>query len=168
MMFNRPELAEQMAQQLLNPGVLDEWLRSGLFLSGLRRTGKTKTKTTFILADLIPALEEKGALVVYVDLWSDTLTSPTELLHKALLKKLAELQEPSSSAIATLKRINGLDLCGFGFKFGFKLLDIGKPGGTTLAQVLTEVVDLAKTNLVLIVDEVQQAMTTDEGQNLPR
>lgn len=162
MIFNRPQLAEQMAQQLLNPGVLDEGLRSGLFLSGLRRTGKT----TFILADLIPALEEKGALVVYVDLWSDTLTSPTELLHKALLKKLTELQEPSSSALATLKRINGLDLGGFGFKFGFKLQDIGKPGGTTLAQVLTEVVDLAKTNLVLIVDEVQQAMITDEGQNL--
>lgn len=162
MIFNRPQLAEQMAQQLLNPGVLDEGLRSGLFLSGLRRTGKT----TFILADLIPALEEKGALVVYVDLWSDTLTNPTELLHKALLKKLTELQEPSSSALATLKRINGLDLGGFGFKFGFKLQDIGKPGGTTLAQVLTEVVDLAKTNLVLIVDEVQQAITTDEGQNL--
>ena len=162
MIFNRPQLAEQMAQQLLNPGVLDEGLRSGLFLSGLRRTGKT----TFILADLIPALEEKGALVVYVDLWSDTLTSPTELLHKALLTKLTELQKPSSSALASLKRINGLDLGGFGFKFGFKLQDIGKPGGTTLAQVLTAVVDLAKTNLVLIVDEVQQAMTTDEGQNL--
>jgi len=39
--FQRPELAESMANQLLNPGVLDEGLRSGLFLSGLRRTGKT-------------------------------------------------------------------------------------------------------------------------------
>lgn len=162
MIFNRPELAEQMAEQLLNPGVLDEGLRSGLFLSGLRRTGKT----TFILADLIPALEGKGALVLYVDLWSDTLTSPSELLHQALLKKLQELEEPSSSALATLKRINGLDLGGFGFKFGFKLQDIGKRGGVTLAQVLTELVDIAKTDLVLIVDEVQQAMITDEGQNL--
>lgn len=29
--FQRPELAESMANQLLNPGVLDEGLRSGLF-----------------------------------------------------------------------------------------------------------------------------------------
>jgi len=61
--FQRPELAESMANQLLNPGVLDEGLRSGLFLSGLRRTGKT----TFLRNDLIPALEEAGALVIYVD-----------------------------------------------------------------------------------------------------
>ncbi|MCP1514008.1 putative AAA+ superfamily ATPase [Pseudomonas rhodesiae] len=44
--FQRPELAESMANQLLNPGVLDEGLRSGLFLSGLRRTGKTTSCVT--------------------------------------------------------------------------------------------------------------------------
>ena len=49
-----------MAQQLLNPGILAEGLRSGLFISGLRRTGKT----TFLIPDLLPALEEKGAVVI--------------------------------------------------------------------------------------------------------
>ena len=44
--YRRPELAVQMAKQLLNPGVLDEGLRSGLFLSGLRRTGKTTFPST--------------------------------------------------------------------------------------------------------------------------
>ena len=39
--YRRPELAVQMARQLLNPGVPDEGLRSGLFISGLRRTGMT-------------------------------------------------------------------------------------------------------------------------------
>lgn len=62
--FHRTALAEQMARQLLNPGVLDEGLRSGLFISGVRRTGKT----TFLQADLVPALEATGALVIYVDL----------------------------------------------------------------------------------------------------
>jgi len=66
--YPRPELAERMAQQLLNPGPLDEGLRSGLFLTGSRRTGKT----TFLVNDLIPALEAAGAVVIYVDLWSDT------------------------------------------------------------------------------------------------
>ena len=37
--YRRPEMAVQMAKQLLHPGVLDEGLRSGLFLSGVRRTG---------------------------------------------------------------------------------------------------------------------------------
>ena len=46
--LQRPELAESMARQLLNPDVLDESLRSGVFLFGLRRTGKT----TFLRNDL--------------------------------------------------------------------------------------------------------------------
>lgn len=37
--FARP-LAEEMAAQFLRPGVLDQALRSGLFLSGVRRIGK--------------------------------------------------------------------------------------------------------------------------------
>lgn len=57
--FHRPDLASAMVLRLLNPGVLDEGLRSGLFISGLRRQGKT----TFLLNDLIPALEQVGAIV---------------------------------------------------------------------------------------------------------
>jgi predicted AAA+ superfamily ATPase len=52
--YHRTALAQQMAQQLLEPKVLDLPLRSGLFLSGLRRTGKT----AFLRQDLIPALEK--------------------------------------------------------------------------------------------------------------
>jgi predicted AAA+ superfamily ATPase len=47
--YHRNDLAEHMATQLLNPVVLDEHLRSGLFISGLRRTGKT----TFLLVSRI-------------------------------------------------------------------------------------------------------------------
>lgn len=101
--FQRPELAESMANQLLNPGVLDEGLRSGLFLSGLRRTGKT----TFLRNDLIPALEEAGALVIYVDLWSDTLANPATLVHNAICKTLKELQTPGSSVLEICK-VQGL------------------------------------------------------------
>ena len=61
--------------RLLRPGVLDEGLRSGLFLAGQRRTGKT----TFLRSDLVPELEAQGALVIYVDLWSDTKVSPAAM-----------------------------------------------------------------------------------------
>lgn len=42
-----------MVRQLLRPGALDEGLRSGLFLSEWRRTGKT----AFLVHDPIPALD---------------------------------------------------------------------------------------------------------------
>lgn len=160
--YRRPALADQMAKQLLNPGVLDEGLRSGLFLSGLRRTGKT----TFLLNDLIPALEAAEALVIYVDLWSNTRTSPAVLVLAAVKKTLAELQTPASSILQKPKRVGSADVGAFGFKFGFKLDSLGAEGGPTLAQALTEVVDQAKTNVVLIVDEVQHAITSDDGNQM--
>jgi len=160
--YRRPDLASQMAKQLLNPGVLDEGLRSGLFLSGLRRTGKT----TFLLNDLIPALEAAGALVIYVDLWSDTQTSPAALVRAAIKRTLGDLQAPSSLVLQKLKRVAGVNVGALGFKFGFKLESLGAEGGPTLAHALTEVVDQARTDVVLIVDEVQHAITSEDGNQM--
>lgn len=160
--FRRGALAEQMAKQLLQPGLLDQGLRSGLFLSGLRRTGKT----TFLQQDLIPALEAMGALVIYVDLWVDTKADPATLVHAAIRKALEDLQTPTSGALGRLGRLKGLDIGAAGLKFGFQLTDLGARGGPTLAQALTEVVDLAKTDVVLIVDEVQQALAGDDGSQM--
>ena len=162
MIFKRPEVASAMARQLLTPGILDEGLKSGLFLSGLRRTGKT----TFIRVDFTPALEALGAIVIYIDLWSDTLTSPADLVRKAITQKLEELQKPESKILEQLRRVNSLDLGVGPLKFGFKLHDMGKVGGVTLAEAFTNLVDQTKTNLVLILDEVQQAMASNEGNNL--
>ena len=160
--FRRPELAARMASQLLHPGVLDEGLRSGLFLSGLRRTGKT----TFLRNDLIPALEQQGALVIYVDLWSDTKMSPAELVHRAVCHALAELQSSTSPLLAKLANLRQVDVAAMGFQLGFQLETLGKEGGTTLAQAFTEVVEQAQTDLVLIVDEVQQALTSEDGHQM--
>lgn len=160
--FRRHALAEQMAGQLLRPGILDQGLRSGLFLSGLRRTGKT----TFLQQDLMPALEAHDAVVIYVDLWSDTHAEPGALVHAAIRNALLELQTPASSVLARLARIKGLDVEALGVKFGFELMDLGSKGGRTLAQALMEVVDKAKTHVVLIVDEVQQVLASEQGAQL--
>ncbi|MCO6055246.1 ATP-binding protein [Pseudomonas sp. MOB-449] len=146
----------------MRPSALDIGLRSGLFLSGLRRTGKT----TFLKNDLIPALEEGGALVIYVDLWSDTQTSPAVLVHAAVRKALNDLQTPTSSFLQKLKVLRGAVVEAADFKFGFNLETLGEEGGVTLAEALTEVVDQAKTDVVLIVDEVQHAITTEDGQQM--
>lgn len=158
-LFHRDRYADQMAGQLLNPGPLDESTRSGVFLSGIRRVGKT----TFLRQDLIPALEARGALVIYVDLWADPAKSPSALVHEAVRQTLQQLQTKGSSL---LKRIKGLNLGAAGLSFGFELDKVGEPGGTTLAQAFEALVAKTKTNVVLIVDEVQQTLGTDEGQAL--
>ena len=160
--FRRTALAGDLARRLLRPGVLDEGLRSGLFLSGLRRTGKT----TFLVNDLVPALQKAGAIVVYVDLWSDSHADPAVLVRGAIRKALADLQSPGSALLARLRAVRGLDVAAGTLKFGFKLEALGTERGPTLATALAEVVDQARTDVVLIVDEVQQAMATDEGHRL--
>lgn len=159
MTFHRPQLALEMAEQLLSPKGLHISIRSGLFLGGLRRIGKT----TFLRSDLVPALENRGAIVVYVDLWSNTNAKPTDLLLTEVRRKLAELERADSRAIGILKRVKGLDLGAAGFKFAFSLNDVGKPEGVTLADAFSDLVALAKTDVVVIVDEVQHALGSDDG-----
>ncbi|GDY34291.1 AAA family ATPase [Acidovorax sp. NB1] len=162
MTFRRTALAEQMAQQLLRPSFLDTSLRSGLFLSGQRRVGKT----TFLATDLIPALEALGAIVVYVDLWSQPQANPADLVHEAIRKTLKELQLPGSSILKRLKEVTNLEAGAAGFKFGFKLADVGKDDGVSLAQAFQELIDQARTDVVLIVDEVQHALGSADGDHL--
>ncbi len=101
MTFRRPELASAMAEQLLKPTGLSLGIRSGLCLGGSRRVGKT----TFLRGDLIPALQARGAVVVYVDLWADTTAKPTDLLRHAIVQTLAELQKPTSKALQLLSKV---------------------------------------------------------------
>lgn len=161
-LFHRETYAAQMAEQLLNPGPLDESTRSGVFLSGIRRVGKT----TFLRQDLIPALETRGALVIYVDLWADRTKSPSALVHEAVRDTLQQLQTKGSALLKRLRALKGLNIGAAGLSLGFELDTIGEPGGTTLAQAFETLVAKAKTNAVLIVDEVQQTLSTDEGQSL--
>ena len=154
MTFRRTALAQEMARQLLRPTFLDTSLRSGLFLSGQRRVGKT----TFLATDLIPALQDLGAIVIYVDLWSQPQANPADLVHDAIRKSLNALQTPGSAILQKLKRVSSVETGAAGFKFGFKLADVGKEGGVSLAQAFTELIAQSKTDLVQIVDEVQHAL----------
>lgn len=157
--FHRKTYADQMAEQLLHPSPLHMNVRSGVFLSGIRRVGKT----TFLRQDLVPALEAKGALVIYVDLWADRSKSPATVVLDAVRTTLQQLQTPGSSL---LQRFKGFNLGAAGLSLGFQLDTLGTASGTTLAQAFAELVDKAKVNVVLIVDEVQQALGTEDGSSL--
>jgi hypothetical protein len=47
-----------------------------------------------------------------------------------------------------------------------QLETLGTPGGATLADVFVELVRKAQGDVVLVIDEVQQAMSTQEGQDM--
>lgn len=157
--FHRPQYAADMAHQLLKPSALQVQVRSGVFLSGIRRIGKT----TFLRQDLIPALESMGALVIYVDLWADRSKSPASLVHEAVRSTLSDLSAPGTRL---LERFKGVNIGAAGFSFGFQVDAVGKPGGATLGEVFIELVDKVGTDVVLIMDEVQQALGTEDGANL--
>ncbi len=161
-LFHRTSLAACMVQQLLNPGVLDTGVRSGLFISGPRRTGKT----TFLRNDLVPALQQQGAVVIYVDLWSNVQAEPADLVHDAVRQAMHQLQSHGTKVRKALGRVSAIDLGAGPIKFGYKVDKVGAPGGITLAQALAEVVDKARTDLVLIVDEVQHAVSFDSGRSM--
>ncbi len=123
-----------MAQQLLQPSPLHMNVHSGVLLSGIRRVGKT----TFLRQDLVPALEARGALVVYVDLWADRSKSPLRpLVLDAVRATLQQMPTPGSGL---LQRFKGLNLGAVGLTLGFQIEHLGTPGGATLAQAYSELV----------------------------
>jgi hypothetical protein len=158
-LYRRSRYAQELAAQLLRPTPLHTVVRSGVFLAGIRRVGKT----TFLRQDLVPALEALGALVIYADLWADRSKSPHALVNEVVRTALGQLAAPGSGL---LKRLKGLNLGAAGLSLGFQVEQVGAPGGTTLAQAFEAVVSQAQVDVVLIVDEVQQALATEDGGHL--
>lgn len=160
--FHRPTYAQALAQQLLHPGPLDQGLRSGVFLSGIRRIGKT----TFIRQDFVPALLDHGALVLYVDLWTDRTRPPMALMQEAVRTAASELRQPASGLLQRLRRVKGVNFGAAGICLGVQLDGLGTPSGATLAEVFGELVRQAEGDVVLVIDEVQQALASQDGQDM--
>jgi hypothetical protein len=160
--FHRPDYARALAQQLLRPGPLDQGLRSGVFLSGIRRIGKT----TFVRQDFVPALLDHGALVLYVDLWTDRSRPPMALMQEAVRAAASELEKPASALLQKLRRVKGMNFGAAGISLGIQLEGLGTPSGATLADVFVELVRKAEGDIVLVIDEVQQAMASQDGQDM--
>lgn len=160
--FHRPEYARALAQQLLQPGPLDQGLSSGVFLSGIRRIGKT----TFIRQDFVPALLDHGALVLYVDLWTDRSRPPMTLLQEAVRAAASELEQPASKLLQALRRVKGANFGAAGISLGLQLDGLGTPSGATLSDVFVELVRKAEGDVVLVIDEVQQSMASQDGQDM--
>lgn len=94
--FHRHDIAELVAQRILQPAETNAWA-SGVLLSAARRTGLS----TFLREDLRPELERRGALVVYVDLGTDRKSDPGTMMVAAARSELARMQLGVDACLTT-------------------------------------------------------------------
>ncbi len=153
--FHRPDLANELANVILNEAVLAP-ARSGLFLAAPRRTGKS----TFVREDLMPALEKRGAAVLYVDLWADKAIEPGSAIVALVRSAFAQ----DDGFVLKMARKAGMDKVNVG-GLSFDVTKVGLGTGVSLSQALGALSDRVKAPIVLMIDEAQHAATTDEGNN---
>jgi hypothetical protein len=151
--FHRPELAEQLARQILTVEV-GSAATSGVFLAAPRRTGKS----TFLREDLRPTLERTGAYVLYVDLWADRRSDPGEVIVHAVRSAISQFD----SVLTKLARRVGLQSVGAA-GLTFSLEQVGLGARVSMSDALSALSDELKKPIVLIIDEAQQAIVTDSG-----
>lgn len=156
MYFPRLQLAEEMCEALQGSNLFND-APNGLFLAAPRRTGKS----TFLQADLTPALEKRGIVVVYVDLWAAPLRDPGELIAEVIGRTLQKHLGP----IAKAAKASGLESVSIAGALKIDTSKIGRPDGSTLTDALRTLHELAKAPVALIIDEAQHSLTSEAGEN---
>ncbi len=153
--FPRGSLARELVAALRGKAVFSD-AHNGLFLAAPRRTGKS----TFLQADLMPALEEAGVMVAYVDLWSDPRRDPGALIADAIGRALLSRLSPVGRAA----RAAGLESVTIAGSLKLDVSRIGRVDGVTLPEALRALHEAAKAPVALIVDEAQHALISEAGE----
>jgi LmbE family N-acetylglucosaminyl deacetylase len=153
--FPRPNLAQRIADELVGASLLSD-ARNGLFLAQARRTGKS----WFLQRDLKPALEAKGWIVLYVDLWKDTKRDPASLISDVIESAFEE----HLGWVTKARRKMGIEKIGIP---GTASVDFASPvdfDSLTLADALNELHKRSKKKIALLIDEAQHALTSEAGE----
>lgn len=153
--FPRQALARQLVDALLGKAIFGD-AHNGLFLAAPRRTGKS----TFLQADLQPALERSGVAVVYVDLWADPRRDPGALIADAIARALAS----RLGIVARAAKASGLESVTVAGALKIDLSKIGRIDGVTLPDALRILRETVGSPVALIIDEAQHALTSEAGE----
>lgn len=151
--FKRPSLAQALCDSLQGRGLANN--RSGLFLAGPRRVGKS----TFLKEELIPTATARGWVSVYVDLWANRDADPAALLAEAIKSRIADY-EGTITKLAKSARLDKITVLG---TLALDFSKSGLPANMTLADALRLLHTLAGKPVLLVVDEAQHALTTPAG-----
>jgi len=153
--YPREALAQELVAALRGVAALGD-AHNGLFLAAPRRTGKS----TFLQADLKPALEKAGVVVAYVDLWADIRRDPGTLIADAISRALA----PRIGLVGRAAKASGMESVTIAGTLKIDTSKIGKIDGLTLPDALRALHEAAKAPVALIVDEAQHALTSEAGE----
>ena len=146
--FPRPELAARIADDLVGASLLSD-ARNGLFLAQARRTGKS----WFLQRDLKPALEAKGWIVLYVDLWKDIKRDPASLISDVIETAFGE----HLGWITKASKRMGIEKLGMGGA-SVNLAQTLDFAALTLADALNELHQRSKKKIALLIDLVTQVV----------
>ena len=156
--YSRRALAAEMINALRGRSLFGDE-HNGMFLAAPRRTGKT----TFLKSDLKPALEAEEVLVVYADLWADQRKDPADLIAMAVTDALRQYR----SRLQQLAERMGIRSVALGNWFTLDV-ESNDPDQTmvTLPDALRFLTEAAEKPVALIIDEAQQALTSEAGAAL--
>lgn len=154
--FPRAKLAAEIATALQGRTLFGD-APNGLFLAAPRRTGKS----TFLRQDLLPELQRRDIVVVYVDLWADQKRDPGDLIAEAVARVVAD----NLGQVAKAAKAAGLESVSLAGWLKVDTTRIGKTDGTTLTDALQMLAEMTKKQVALIVDEAQHALTSEVGEN---
>ena len=154
-LLRRDQLANALAQDLAGESLID--YSAGMFLAAPRRTGKS----TFLNNDLIPECVRRGWRPVYVDLWSDRDAAPAQLISGAIGTALASFE----GALARTAKKAGIEKINLLRTLSWDFTRPQLPAGTTLAQALAVLHQVSGQLVVLIIDEAQHALNSEDGLN---
>lgn len=152
-LYHRSALAARLSKLIMQVAV-GSAASSGVFLAAPRRTGKS----TFAREDLRPALEAAGAIVLYADLWKDLTKDPGLVIVEAVREAVGR----NEGFITRLAKSSGMDKVTVG-GLSFSLEKIGLGKDIDLTTALVALSDESQKIIVLMIDEAQHAITTDEG-----
>ena len=156
--FHRPELATALADQALDTSL---GTSGGMFLAAPRRTGKS----TFVRQDLVPEFERRNLNVIYVDLWIDKTVNPAIHIANAIRTELAREDGAIAKTLKKLTNMSKLTVGAWGNGLSFDLSQLNLSKDATLADALKALSTASQKKLILVIDEAQHALTTDEGIN---
>jgi len=155
--FHRSALADAYANAVFDTS---SGISSGLFLAAPRRTGKS----TFVRQDLVPALRQRDAEVLYVDLWADKTQDPAILMSDAIRTELKK-ENGVIAKIAAKAGLSKLSIGALGNGMSFDFSQVGLSANATLTDALVALASVNGKKIVIVIDEAQHALTSVAGAN---
>ncbi len=149
----RPEMARLIADKLVADPIFGS--PSGLFLAAPRRTGKS----TFLRKDLKPLLQERGMIVLYVDLWSNRRADPGDLIAGSVKAGITD-HGSAIQRFAKKLRIESLGMFGASIDLGLESSTDG-----TISEAMRILTASTEKDVVMIIDEAQQSLESEAGLN---